>query len=85
MQVQHLSSSKRLVFGFAPLLRVAKRLRHAASFSLADLIERLQVLQRPSRQTARVGTQALEEAITPVAILSGPTGYFLRVAGAMEC
>ena len=31
-QVQHLSSPERLVFGSAPLLRVAKRPRHAASF-----------------------------------------------------
>ena len=29
---------------------------------------------------ARVGIQAPEEAIAPVAILSSPTGYFLRVA-----
>ena len=43
-QAQHLSSPARLVFSSAPLLRVAKRLRH--SFSLADLIERLQELQR---------------------------------------
>ena len=46
-QVQHLSSPERLVFGSAPLPRVAKRPRHAASFSLADLIERLRELRRP--------------------------------------
>ena len=46
-QVQHLSSPARLVFGSAPLPRVAKRPRHAAPFSLADLIERLRELRRP--------------------------------------
>ena len=46
-QVQHLSSPQRLVFGSAPLPRVAKRPRHAAPFSLADLIERLRELRRP--------------------------------------
>ena len=35
--------------------------------------------------TARVGIQAPEEAMAPVANLLSPTGYFLRVAGAMEC
>ena len=45
-QVQHLISPERLVFGSAPLPRVAKRPRHAAPFSLADLIARL---RRPGR------------------------------------
>ena len=40
-QVQHLISPERLVFGSAPLPRVAKRPRHAAPFSLVDLIARL--------------------------------------------
>ena len=40
-QVQHLISPERLVFGSAPLPRVATRPRHAAPFSLADLIARL--------------------------------------------
>ena len=46
-QVQHLSSLERLVFGSASLPRVVKRLRHAAPFALADLIERLRQLERP--------------------------------------
>ena len=41
-----LSSLERLVFGSASLPRVAKRPRHAASFALADLIERLRQLER---------------------------------------
>ena len=72
-QVQHLSSPERLVFGSAPLPRVAKRPRHAAPFSLADLIERLRqlflVVVGVFWETARVGTQAPEEAMAPVAIL----------------
>ena len=40
-QVQHLISPERLVFGSAPLPRVAKRPRHSSPFSLADLIARL--------------------------------------------
>ena len=40
-QVQHLISPERLVFGSAPLPRVAKRPPHSAPFSLADLIARL--------------------------------------------
>ena len=36
-QVQHLINPERLVFGSAPLPRVAKRPRHAAPFSLVDL------------------------------------------------
>ena len=40
-QVQRLISPERLVFGSAPLPRVAKRPRHAAPFWLADLIARL--------------------------------------------
>ena len=45
-QVQHLIGSERLVFGSAPLRRVTKRPRHAASFSLADLIARLRQPER---------------------------------------
>ncbi len=51
-QVQHLSSPERLVFGSAPLPRVAKRPRHAAPFSLADLIARLRQLGRAPRPDA---------------------------------
>ena len=35
------------------------------------------------RQTARVGTQVLEEGVAPVAVLPSPLGYSLR-AGAMK-
>ena len=57
-QVQHLSCPERLVFGFAPLLRVAKRPRHAAS--------------RLDRSTAAAGTCPPCLMLAPL-LLSSPS------------
>ena len=54
-QVQHLISPERLVFGSAPLPRVAKRPRHSSPFSLADLIARLRPKDLASTNSQGLG------------------------------